>query len=168
MSDFRYINSSTSDIMESLRRDQERQSELEHERRIALIRFQSHAFQWTGTEQELIETITRWYAAGWLLADSLEAALQRASYHFLRPDGSAVLISHSERAKVQPRSETTREAVISKLLAERGWSIFDWANEAGVAHATAIDYFRGKTKPYRSTRLKLAKALGIPVDKMPV
>jgi len=60
-----------------------------------------------------------------------------------------------------------RKAVVEPILEEKGWSILDWANEANVAHATTMDYLQGKTKPYRSTRLKLAKALGVPIEKLP-
>jgi lambda repressor-like predicted transcriptional regulator len=60
-----------------------------------------------------------------------------------------------------------RREVVDSILTEKGWSILDWANEAEVAHATAMDYLQGKTRPYRSTLLKLAKALGIPVAKLP-
>jgi lambda repressor-like predicted transcriptional regulator len=63
--------------------------------------------------------------------------------------------------------ENERRAFVIPLLDKKGWSILDWANEAGVSHATAIDYLDKKTKPYRSTRLKLAKALGVNVEQLP-
>lgn len=66
-----------------------------------------------------------------------------------------------------PVVSETREQVILKLLKEKGWSILDWANEAEVAYHTAADYLYGKKKPFRSTRLKLAKALGISVNSLP-
>jgi lambda repressor-like predicted transcriptional regulator len=54
-----------------------------------------------------------------------------------------------------------RRAFVLPLLEQKGWSILDWANEANVSHATAQDYLDNKTKPYPSTRKKLANALGI-------
>ena len=57
-----------------------------------------------------------------------------------------------------PKPLSRREFVIP-LLEAKGWSILDWANEANVSHATALDYLASKTKAYRSTRVKLAKAL---------
>jgi lambda repressor-like predicted transcriptional regulator len=63
--------------------------------------------------------------------------------------------------------ESSRRAFIIPLLDAKGWSILEWAIEAGVVHATAIDYLDNKTAPYRSTRLKLAKALGLPVEQLP-
>jgi hypothetical protein len=60
-----------------------------------------------------------------------------------------------------------RRKVVEPLLDAKGWSVFEWANEAKVAHATAIDYLDLKTNPYPSTRLKLANALGIPQDQLP-
>ena len=67
----------------------------------------------------------------------------------------------------QPATQASRRAVIEPLLDAKGWSILDWANEAEVAHATAMDFLDEKTRPYRSTRFKLAKALGISVDQLP-
>jgi lambda repressor-like predicted transcriptional regulator len=68
----------------------------------------------------------------------------------------------------QREQQSGRKDFVIPLLEAKGWSILDWANEAGVAHATAHDYLDGKTKKsYASTRLKLAKALGVPVDKLP-
>ena len=67
----------------------------------------------------------------------------------------------------QQRQNQSPEEVVLPILEAKGWSVFDWANEAEVAHATAMDYLRGKTKSYRSTRVKLARALGIPVNELP-
>jgi lambda repressor-like predicted transcriptional regulator len=64
-------------------------------------------------------------------------------------------------------TESPRRAFIEHHLEAKGWSVLDWANEAEVAHATAMDFLHGKTYPYRSTRLKLAKALGVPVEELP-
>lgn len=60
-----------------------------------------------------------------------------------------------------------RKAFVMPLLNAKGWSVLDWATEAKVSHATAMDYLQNKTAPYRSTRLKLAKALGITVEELP-
>jgi lambda repressor-like predicted transcriptional regulator len=62
---------------------------------------------------------------------------------------------------------SSRTAFVDPLLKAKGWSILDWANDAKVSHATAMDYLQGKTSPYRSTRLKLAKALGVSVERLP-
>lgn len=66
-----------------------------------------------------------------------------------------------------PFIPVTRRSFVQKILDEKGWSILDWANEAEVAHATAMDYLQDKTTPYRSTRLKLANALGVAVEELP-
>jgi DNA-binding XRE family transcriptional regulator len=81
---------------------------------------------------------------------------------------AALIESQAKLPHVDPPPVTlTRKESVQKLLDEKGWSILDWANEAGVSHATAMDYLQGKTTPYRSTRLKLAKALGVPVEQLP-
>jgi len=70
---------------------QREQEQLDHERKLAAIRTQSHALTWTGTAEELTETIKRWYESGWLTAESLRDALQKASIHFAKPDGTPVI-----------------------------------------------------------------------------
>lgn len=65
------------------------------------------------------------------------------------------------------RIPQTRKEFVQHILDQKGWSILDWANEANVSHVTAAAYLHGKTKTYRSTRMKLAKALGIPVAELP-
>ncbi len=60
-----------------------------------------------------------------------------------------------------------RKKIIEPLLVDRGWSILDWANHANVAYHTAADYLSGSKRPYRSTRVKLAKALGLSPNQLP-
>ena len=62
-----------------------------HEYNLARIRAQSHALVWTGSAEELTETIRRWYESGWLLAASLQDALQKAAIHFVDADGKLVI-----------------------------------------------------------------------------
>ncbi|MFZ0321433.1 MAG: hypothetical protein WAL56_20080 [Candidatus Sulfotelmatobacter sp.] len=66
-----------------------------------------------------------------------------------------------------PSTMQARKAFVDPILAEKGWSILDWAKDANVDHATAMDYWQGKTKPYASTRKKLARALGIKIEQLP-
>ena len=103
-----YIGGSPDSILERMQRDSERRSELEHERQIALIRLQSHALVWTGAADDLIVTITKWYESRWLLAPSLQEALQHAAYHFLKPDGSAVISPPSTIPKSRPSERFKR------------------------------------------------------------
>lgn len=60
-----------------------------------------------------------------------------------------------------------RKAVIEPLLEEKGWSVLDWATESGVAYHTAADFLAGKTRSYRSTRVKLAKSIGLSIQQFP-
>jgi lambda repressor-like predicted transcriptional regulator len=60
-----------------------------------------------------------------------------------------------------------RKAFVEPILLAKGWSILDWANEAEVAYHTAADYLTGTTNPFRSSRTKLAKALGVPPNALP-
>jgi hypothetical protein len=60
-----------------------------------------------------------------------------------------------------------REAFVRPRLESMGWSILDWAKNSGVDFHTANDYFKGETKPFPSTRKKLADSLGISAKDLP-
>jgi hypothetical protein len=60
-----------------------------------------------------------------------------------------------------------REAVLRRILKNKGLSVNDWAMQAGVDFHTANAYLNGKTKPYESTIAKLAKPLGLEAKDMP-
>ncbi|MFZ0914536.1 MAG: helix-turn-helix transcriptional regulator [Candidatus Korobacteraceae bacterium] len=161
-----------SDFIANVRRRFRRQEEIAHEEKLAAIRARSHALIWTGSESELVDTISRWYGSGWLVAGSLQDALQKAAIHFVGTDGKPIMntaSTHSAQPQSGPKIEEkiSRKAFVTPLLDAKGWSILDWASEAEVAPATAVDYLQDKTKPYRSTRLKLAKALGVSVEQLP-
>ena len=61
----------------------------------------------------------------------------------------------------------TRQS-LNALLIEKGYSIHDWAVKASVDFHTADNYLKGKTNPRTSTRAKLARALDISPDKLPL
>jgi lambda repressor-like predicted transcriptional regulator len=148
----------------------ERASEISHEERLAEIRTRSHALVWTGPADELTATLTRWFESGWLPGLSLQEALRFASIHFVGPDGMPVIRLVPVPAPLQTPERTAanaRQAFVLPLLEKQGWSILDWATEANVSHATTQDYLANKTKPYPSTRRKLADALGVSVQQLP-
>ena len=157
-------------IFELMRRNRDRQDELDLERQKAEIRAQSHALVWKGSPAELVSTITRWYKSGWIEAESVQDALERASIHFVDPQGNAVThppILAVQLPSLDPSASNPREAFILPLLDNKGWSILDWANEANVSYHTAADYLSGTKNPYRSSRSKLAKALGLTANQLP-
>lgn len=167
------LDDTIQDFMEELahgpggRNGAERRAEIAHERELALIRAQSHPLVWVGSVEELKATIARWFELGWIGAANLQDAFQKASIHFRRPDGAAVIVAAAVPTAAST-PEVTRESFVKAILDSKGWSVFEWATEAEVSHATAIDYLHGKTKPHPSTRQKLAKALGIPVQQLPL
>jgi hypothetical protein len=65
------------------------------------------------------------------------------------------------------RLARARRSVVEPLLAQKGFSVSQWALEARVDFHTANDYLEGTTRPRPGTRLELARALGIPVDQLP-
>jgi lambda repressor-like predicted transcriptional regulator len=83
-------------------------------------------------------------------------------------------VAAAERNRAQRATErkpqtasAVRKAFVDPILLDKGWSILDWANEAEVAYHTAADYLAGTTSPYRSTRVRLAKALGVSPNQLP-
>jgi len=60
-----------------------------------------------------------------------------------------------------------RQTFLRPILEGKGFSVHDWAKTAGVDFHTANDYLNGETTPYKSTRKKLADAIGIGVERLP-
>jgi hypothetical protein len=60
-----------------------------------------------------------------------------------------------------------RKSFVFPLLDKKGWSINDWAVQSEVDFHTADRYLKGKSKPYPSTRRKLAKSLGLTATDLP-
>jgi hypothetical protein len=60
-----------------------------------------------------------------------------------------------------------RADFVRPILVAKGWSILDWASESNVDFHTANNYLNGRTKPYASTRRKLADSLGVNVGTLP-
>jgi lambda repressor-like predicted transcriptional regulator len=164
------IGGSSNDIWKRLQRNIERQNELDHARRLAAIRAQSHALVWAGSQAELVALVSGWYQSGLIVAASVEDALDKAAIHFVKPDGTLVLrfpAPAQQATSADPQAQNHRQAFVLPLLEKKGWSTGDWAIESQVSPATAQDYLANTTKPYRSTRAKLAKALGVPVQQLP-
>jgi hypothetical protein len=66
-----------------------------------------------------------------------------------------------------PSRAEERKRFVGPLLDNKGWSTEYWAGESDVDFKTANDYLQGSTMPRRSTRAKLAKALGVKVSDLP-
>jgi hypothetical protein len=162
-------------IFEQLRRNRERQDDLELERQKKEIRELSYALVWMGTADELTATITRWFESGWIVAPSLSDALQMASFHFADPNGNpvilpAVLASPSHTSRFSPMDEhyqvvefegkpydlTPYESIIIRALhkahiEKRGsLGIAEICKALGVPGGKMSDWFRGDNKPLKS------------------
>lgn len=79
------------EFMRHYYREQERSRDIEHEKKLAEIRTQSRALVWTGPADELLNAIKRFYEAGWIKADDLVDAINKASLHFVGPDGKPII-----------------------------------------------------------------------------
>jgi len=83
-------------------------------------------------------------------------------------DGRTLLVALWDSGRVPIEgTRHKREAFVRPRLESMGWSILDWAKNSGVDFHTANDYFKGETKPYPSTRKKLADSLGITAKDLP-
>lgn len=99
---------------------------------------------------------------------SLRESQSRELLALVKEKIAASVVAEGKAPDVEPpKLPITRREFVQRILEEKGWSILDWANEASVSHVTAAAYLHGKTTTYRSTRMKLAKALGIPVAQLP-
>jgi len=67
----------------------------------------------------------------------------------------------------RPVASNQRGAFLKPILDQKGFSVHDWARQADVDFHTANDYLNGKTNPYKSTRRKLADAIGLKVEELP-
>ncbi len=66
-----------------------------------------------------------------------------------------------------PQRAHRRAAFVDPLLRKEGWSTGDWAQNSNVDFHTANDYLKGRTKPTRSTRKRLAESLSLAADDLP-
>lgn len=121
------------------------------------------------------------------MRDTVDEALRQSAQEYLQTSAAPQQITEAESKrklsgkladtvphapapeppKTQAAPKPSRKEVVIPLLEAKGWSVLDWANEAGVAYHTASDYLSGSKNPFRSTRVKLAKALGISVNQLP-
>ncbi len=78
------------------------------------------------------------------------------------------VVSEEPAARRAPKVVGARATIVAPILDSKGWSIFEWATNASVDFHTASDYLKGRTKPHPSSRKKLAEALGVKVEDLPV
>jgi hypothetical protein len=157
-----------------------RAAEISHEHELARIRSESHALVWTGTTEELTATITRWYQAGWLRADSLDDALQKAAIHFHRPDGTPIIRSMMElsrRTDTPAKSDAdapskrlkptiyspTAARKMEAYLEENGIGLTEFATKIGTTDRT-LRSFRSTGRIKRSIFDEIAKGMGVNRD----
>jgi hypothetical protein len=89
------------------------------------------------------------------------------------------IFSHTEGSSAAGRSRgktpdldrskplNKRQAFVLPILKRRGWSTPDWAKNSDVDFHTADSYLKNESRPYRSTRAKFAKSLGVEFDDLP-
>lgn len=63
--------------------------------------------------------------------------------------------------------EKSRRAVVEPILKDKGWSLEEWANKAGVDRRTIFDYLKGKTNPRPMNLKAMADSLGLTVRDLP-
>jgi hypothetical protein len=132
-----------------MERDAERERALAHERQLAIIRAQPDALIWRGPADELIAMITKCYESGWIIAESLENALQKASIHFLRPDGTLVISPRPEALSpsvphLASKVETTDKQSDRKVLRTFYFQHFPEAKVLDVCWAAGQHYTEWK------------------------
>lgn len=77
-------------------------------------------------------------------------------------------IADRQNDKTEQIAQTNkRRSFVEPILLSKGWTVAEWAKHASVSHATAMDYLDEKTDSYPDTRAKLAKALNVPIERLP-
>jgi len=120
---------------------------------------------WENFMPKDIRFLVRWPSNNATVRAALCQTLQQRLYYWA---GRFQIRSTEPQAQSEssgPRS--VREPFVTSILVTKGWSILDWATDAGVDFHTANDYLKGTTKPYPSTRKKLADSLGVDVGDLP-
>jgi hypothetical protein len=98
------------------------------------------------------------------LAAAVKASIQAHTVTLDARQASMITGSRESRPADQA---SKRKAFVEPILLAKGWSHLRWAMEAEVAYNTVADYLTGKKNPYSSTRVKLAKALGVTPNLLP-
>lgn len=112
----------------------------------------------------------------WMTEEKIERLVQEIteSEKWLSYVERLAQVVKAQTKGAEPPAEPTKPATLAKaradfvlpLLETKGWSLEQWANEAEVSNHTASGYLAGKGT-YRKTKLKLAEALGVPVNSLP-
>ena len=102
---------------------------------------------------------------GRLIAESEQRLYNETARHLMGEPKREAATADAQPI-VRP-DESARERFVKPLLLKHGWSVLRWAREAEVAYNTASDYMAGKKNPRASTRVKLARALGVEPNQLP-
>lgn len=82
-----------------------------------------------------------------------------------RADGMPAQARQREESAMEKAAR--RQALVNPILHQKGWSVHEWAQTARVDWHTTNNYFNGLRNPNRTSRGKLARALGVPVSELP-
>jgi lambda repressor-like predicted transcriptional regulator len=113
----------------------------------------------------------------WEFQQELEKTPQWRSFENIllklakEPDGNKQPeSSHSQNnvdGQIADPAGNKRQSFVLAILESKGWSTHQFSIEAQLDSHTVSDFLKGKTKPNRSTRKRLADALGIAVNELP-
>jgi hypothetical protein len=85
-----------------------------------------------------------------------------------------ILLAFTQSTGNQASTDSTevkanrRTARIKPLLDAKGWSVSQWASNAGVSTTVAYEYLSGKSDPRPDNRKALADAVGLEIQNFPV
>jgi len=99
--------------------------------------------------------------------EALHAEAEECQPHSRTAEVDSLDAASAQNAPRVAAKKPTRKDLLEPMLAAKGFSVRDWAIQADVDFHTARDYRNGKTRTYRTTRKKLADALGIRVEDLP-
>jgi hypothetical protein len=111
------------------------------------------------------ETAHRRWSAEW---QALLTDLQRAANSVITGPPPATGLGNEPQAELLSDARASRRrAVVEPILKARGLTRSGLATEAGVDPSVVYDYLKGRGSLYPSSRIALAKALGITESDLP-
>ena len=102
-----------------------------------------------------------------LMRAAIRDALQKAVNKWPQVTNRDTPSMPEGKATQAEETRNSRREFVEPILDAKGWSPLMWSVEAELAYHTVADYLAGKTNPFRDTRLKMAKSLGVSVQQLP-
>jgi hypothetical protein len=131
-----------------------------------------------------LKTIADWIADKYdpdrRFVDRLVGECRAAALRYSAATRDAIAESRDELVRLEAASATSpvvketptqraerRQKVLDPILANKHWTVNQWADEVNLPNSTTFRYYNGQTNPRPDTRDALATPLGIKSEDLP-